>query len=147
MMEDKLLSSRGFSISGLNHVGLVVEDIELAKNWFCQQLGLKVLEDRGELLFLLAGRDIIAIKTPQMAVKKPEHGAEKDHTSRTKGWETLDHYGFYAKTPEEVDEFTKFLEQENIEILKGPYDRSDGRSVYFKDPCGNVGEYLFVSTL
>ena len=125
----------------------MVEDIEQAKTWFCKQLGLKVLEDRGELVFILAGRDIIAIKTPQMAVKKPEHGAEKDPKVRNDGWETLDHYGFYAKSPAEVDEFASFLKKEGVEIIKGPYDRSDGRSVYFKDPCGNVGEYLFVSTL
>ncbi|MFK7824227.1 MAG: VOC family protein [Oligoflexales bacterium] len=141
------MSSRGFSISGLNHIGLVVENIDLAKSWFCQKLGLKVLEDRGELVFLLAGKDIIAIKTPQMAVKKPEHGAEKNPNSKNDGWETLDHYGFYAQSPEEVDEFSRFLAQEGIEIIKGPYDRSDGRSVYFKDPCGNIGEYLFVSSL
>lgn len=141
------MESRGFSISGLNHIGMVVEDIELAKTWFCQKLGLKILEDRGELIFILAGRDIIAIKTPQMAVNKPEHGAEKDPSIKNDGWETLDHYGFYANSPDEVDHFAAFLKKEQVEIIKGPYDRSDGRSVYFKDPCGNVGEYLFVSTL
>jgi catechol 2,3-dioxygenase-like lactoylglutathione lyase family enzyme len=137
--------SESFSISGLNHIGLVVEDIEVAKTWFCTQLGLKILEDRGEIVFILAGNDIIAIKTPQMAVSKPEHGAESTSLEKSKGWQFLDHYGFYAQTAEEVDHFAAFLRKENIEILKGPYSRSDGRSVYFKDPCGNVGEYLYWS--
>jgi len=36
------------------------------------------------------------------------------------------------------------LNKLNIKIVKGPYDRRDGRSVYFVDPCGLVGEYLYV---
>ena len=133
-----------YSITGLNHLGLVVEDIEVAKEWFVKTLGFKVMEDRGELVFLLVGTDILAIKTPKMAVAKPEHGleSERDMTTRS-GWQALDHYGFYAESPEQVDEFATMLKEKDIRILKGPYSRSDGRSVYFKDPCGNVGEYLF----
>ncbi len=135
----------GFSINGLNHLALVVEDMSVARRWFVNQLGLKILEDRGELLFLLAGSDIIALKTPKMAVAKPEHGGESNMTSERSGRQNLDHYGFFAQTPQEVDEFSEFLRQSNIEILKGPYDRSDGRSIYFRDPCGFVGEYFFFS--
>lgn len=134
--------SRSFSITGLNHLGIVVEDISLAKNWFIHTLGLKLIEDRGELFFFLAGDDVLAVKTPRMAVTKPEHGAESSSLDKS-GFQHLDHYGFYAQTPGEVDGFTAFLKAQNIEILKGPYDRSDGRSVYFKDPLGLVGEYLY----
>lgn len=129
-------------ISGLNHLGLVVEDIEIAKHYFGKILGLELIQDRGELAFFLAGHDVLAIKTPRMAVAKPEHGAESLGSERS-GWQSLDHYGFYAPTPEAVDEMTDILRQNNIEILKGPYDRSDGRSVYFRDPCGMVCEYLY----
>lgn len=134
-----------FSITGLNHLGLVVKDINQAKKWFLEDLGLKLLEDRGELVFIKAGQDIIAIKTPQMAINKPEHGSEPTAPfHQFSSWQHLDHYGFYAKTPQEVDHFAKFLMDKKITILKGPYDRSDGRSVYFRDPCGLVGEYLWV---
>ena len=133
-----------FSINGLNHLGLVVDDIEKAKRFFIETLSLKLIEDRGELFFFLAGSDVLAVKTPQMAINKPEHGGEQIHEGAEKGgWQTLDHYGFYAKSPEEVDAFTEHLKKNDIEILKGPYTRSDGRSVYFRDPCGNVGEYLY----
>ena len=131
-----------YSISGLNHLGLIVEDIEIAKKWFIDTLGFQVMEDRGELVFLMIGNDILAIKTPRMAVAKPEHGGES--TSQEKGgWQTMDHYGFYAESPEQVDDFAAMLETNGIEILKGPYSRRDGRSVYFRDPCNNVGEYLY----
>ena len=129
-------------ISGLNHLGLVVEDITIAKNYFSEILGLEVLQDRGELVFYLAGQDVIAVKTPRMAVAKPEHGGEAIGESKA-GWQSLDHYGFYADSAAEVDKMANHLKQHNIEILKGPYDRSDGRSVYFRDPCGNVCEYLY----
>ena len=134
----------GFSIRGLNHLGLVVEDIEKAKEFFCDFLGLRVLQDRGELVFLAAGKDVIAIKTPRMAVSKPEHGGESPIlTKADNGWQSLDHYGFFADSRDEVDAFAAKLKAHGIQILKGPYDRSDGRSVYFRDPCGNVGEYFF----
>ena len=131
-------------VRGLNHLGLVVEDMEAARGWFVDTLGLAVLEDRGELLFLLAGDDVLALKTPRMAVAKPEHGGESIDLSCSAraGVQTLDHYGFYARSPDEVDRFAAYLERQGATLLKGPYDRRDGRSVYFRDPCGNVGEYL-----
>lgn len=134
--------SSSFSINGLNHIGIVVEDIAKAKSWFIETLGLKLLQDRGEMFFFLAGRDVIAAKTKAMAVAKPEHGHESKGENKA-GWQSLDHYGFYAKTKEEVDVFAEHIAQHGAEIIKGPYDRSDGRSVYFKDPNGLVGEYLF----
>lgn len=134
-------------INGLNHLGLVVENIALARHWFVDVLGLEVTEDRGELIFLKAGRDILAIKTPAMAVAKPEHGGESDFLKggNKAGWQALDHYGFFAATPELVDEFASMIVKHGATILKGPYDRRDGRSVYFRDPCGLVGEYLYYS--
>lgn len=134
-----------FTINGLNHLGLVVENISVARQWFIEDLKLPILEDRGELIFVLAGRDIIAIKTPRMAINKPEHGGEiQEAFTEFAGWQHLDHYGFYAQSKEEVDNFAQFLKFRQITILKGPYDRSDGRSVYFRDPCGLVGEYLWI---
>ncbi len=131
-------------IGGLNHLGLVVEDIGTARRWFHDALGLTLVEDRGEVLFFQAGDDVLAIKTARMAVSKPEHGLESTalHKARD-GWQTLDHYGFFAPTPEDVDAFAVHIQEHGAKLLKGPYDRSDGRSVYFQDPCGNVGEYFF----
>jgi catechol 2,3-dioxygenase-like lactoylglutathione lyase family enzyme len=131
-----------FTIGGLNHLGLVVEDIEKAKWFFGEILGLEITQDRGGLVFLHVGSDVLAIKTPEWAVNHPEHGGESNGKGRA-GFQALDHYGFYAPSREEVDNFAAHLKAHNIEIIKGPYDRSDGRSVYFRDPCGNVGEYLY----
>ncbi|SME89258.1 VOC family protein [Pseudobacteriovorax antillogorgiicola] len=134
--------TKGFSIKGLNHLGIIVSDIELAKEWFLETLGFKLIEDRGELFFFMCGNDVLAAKTPAMAVSKPEHGAEREWQDKA-GWQTLDHYGFYAAGPEEVDKFAEYVATKGASILKGPYDRSDGRSVYFRDPLGMVGEYLY----
>lgn len=131
-------------VNGINHLGLVVEDMAKARWFFTEVLDLQVLEDRGDLLFLTAGSDVLALKTPQMAVRKPEHGGESAHTRRAgDGWEALDHYGFFAESPDAVDAMADRLRACGIVLLKGPYDRSDGRSVYFRDPCGNVGEYFY----
>lgn len=131
-------------IEGLNHLGLVVEDIAVARRWFQEGLGLTLVEDRGELLFFHAGRDVLAVKTAKMAIAKPEHGLESQVSHKARdGWQSLDHYGFYAPEATDVDGFAAHIQKHGAKILKGPYDRSDGRSVYFQDPCGNVGEYLF----
>lgn len=131
-------------VTGINHLGLVVEDIAEAKRWFCDVLGMSLIEDRGELLFLKAGDDVMAIKTPAMAVAKPEHGGEgQTDYSRRAGYQSLDHYGFFASSPDEVDAFAAHIQENGAKVIKGPYDRSDGRSVYFRDPCGLVGEYLY----
>lgn len=132
-------------VNGLNHLGLVVEDIATAKAWFLDTLGLDLLEDRGEIIFLMAGKDVLAIKTPAMAVAKPEHGGESNYlaSGSRAGWQSLDHYGFFADTPEAVDAFASYISEHGATILKGPYSRSDGRSVYFRDPCGLVGEFLY----
>lgn len=134
-----------FKIMGLNHLGLVVEDIAIAKKWFVDTLKLELILDRGELLFLLAGKDVIAIKTAKMAINKPEHGGEdiEGLQKGKSGFQSLDHYGFYAQTPSEVDAFAQHVAENGATILKGPYDRIDGRSVYIKDPCNNVCEFLY----
>jgi catechol 2,3-dioxygenase-like lactoylglutathione lyase family enzyme len=137
-----------FAIRGLNHLGLIVNDISLARDWFVNKLEMKIIQDRGNILFLAVGEDILAIKTPDAAVSKPEFGDSTQYPAgeakiRKDTWQSLDHYGFFAQSPEEVDHFVAQLKNWQIEILKGPYDRSDGRSVYFRDPCGNVGEFFF----
>ena len=47
--------TKGFSIQGLNHLGLVVDDIETAKKWFIDCLGMELIADRGELFFFMCG--------------------------------------------------------------------------------------------
>ena len=132
-------------IAGINHLGIIVKDIKLAKSWFCDVLGAHILEDRGELVFLQFGQDILAIKTPKMAVSQPEHGGEAPGTEAS-GFQTLDHYGFFAPSAAAVDAFADHIRAHGAQILKGPYDRRDGRSVYFRDFCGNVGEFFFHHT-
>ena len=131
-----------FSINGLNHLALVVEDIELAKHWFIDTLDCKLVEDRGEMFFFLCGKDILAVKTPAMSVSNPEYKGRSESLDKS-GYQTLDHYGFYASSPAEVDAFADYIENQGAEIIKGPYERRDGRSVYFRDPIGLVGEYLY----
>ena len=88
------------------------------------------------------GSDILAVKTLNQAVSKPEY-PQKIGKRDWSGFSALDHYGFYAESPSLVDKFCDRLKSLDIEILKGPYDRSDGRSLYFRDPMGLVGEYFY----
>ncbi len=133
-----------FTISGLNHLALVVEEMAVARHWFNECLGFPILEDRGELIILGVGKDLLAIKTKTHAINKPETGtADSRLNNANVGWQVLDHYGFFAGSEKEVNAFAEKLPSWGAQVLKGPYSRSDGHSVYFRDPCGNVGEYFF----
>src|SRR5581483_800584 len=54
------------------------------------------------------------------------------------------HFGFRAETPEQVYEFGEYLQSKGVKIIRGPYTRSDGASVYFLDPDGYTLEYLYL---
>jgi catechol 2,3-dioxygenase-like lactoylglutathione lyase family enzyme len=123
-------------IRGLSHLALVVDDVERARWFFEDVLGCDVKVWRETQLLIHVGDDLIVAKLSKDAVDK----------SRQEGplaRQVLDHYGFMASSASQVDGLAARLLREGIEIVKGPYDRSDGRAVYFRDPFGNLVEYLW----
>jgi len=123
-------------LRGLGHLALVVDDLSKARWFFGELLGADVETWRESQLLIHVGPDLLVAKLSSDAVDSLRQQGPL-------GRQVLDHYGFMADSPSQVDVLAARLIDAGIEIVKGPYDRSDGRSVYFRDPFGNLVEYLY----
>lgn len=123
-------------LRGLGHLALVVDDLDKARWFFGEVLGADVEAWRGTQLLIHVGPDLLVAKLASDAV---DAGRQQGNFGR----QVLDHYGFMADSPTQVDALAERIRSAGLTIEKGPYDRSDGRSVYFRDPFGNLVEYLY----
>jgi catechol 2,3-dioxygenase-like lactoylglutathione lyase family enzyme len=123
-------------LRGLGHLAIVVDDIEKARWFYADVLGADVEVWRNTQLLIHVGPDLIVAKLSSDAI-------DKDRQQGALGRQVLDHFGFMADSPSQVDVLAQRVQAAGLQIVKGPYDRSDGRSVYFRDPFGNLIEYLF----
>lgn len=123
-------------LRGLGHLALVVDDLDKARWFFADVLGADVQVWRGSQLLVHIGADLIVAKLSSDAV-------DQARQQGVLGKQSLDHYGFMADSPAHVDALAKRVADFGLEVVKGPYQRSDGRSVYFRDPFGNLVEYMY----
>lgn len=128
-------------IHGLAHQAINVKDMEKSKEFYTAVLGMTVLYQDAMHVFLKVGEKenfgILAL------LGKPENAPEPYDPSKRQG-NKYNHFGFRAKSSQEVYEFSEYLKQQGVTIIKGPYTRKDGSSVYFLDPDGYTLEYLFL---
>ena len=110
------------SIRGIQHLNLTVRDLVRSRSFY-EALGFTVSFAKGETVWLEAGGDLLGLSLGEPpAVRRFEH------------------FGFIVDSNEDVDRWARELVAREVEIEKGPYDRSDGRSVYFRDPDGYLLE-------
>ncbi|MBI2604921.1 MAG: VOC family protein [Deltaproteobacteria bacterium] len=126
-------------IRGLGHQAINVKDLGRSKRFYVDVLGLRVLHEDAMRVFLKVGEGenfgILAL------LAKPADGLEPVDPSLRQG-NKYNHFGFRARAPEEVYEFAEHLKSHGVTILKGPYTRKDGTSIYFLDPDGYTLEHL-----
>jgi hypothetical protein len=88
-------------------------------------LGFRVAFAKGDTVWLEAGGDLLGLSrgdaTPGVA-----HAAQ--------------HFGFMVDARADVDAWCAQLRAHGVACEKGPYDRSDGRSLYFRDPDAHLLE-------
>ena len=128
-------------IYGLSHQAINVTDFDRSKQFYMGVLGMDVLYQDAMHVFLKVGEGenfgILAL------LGKPKSGLDPVDPSLRQG-NTYNHFGFRAKTRAQVFEFAEHLKKHQITIIKGPYERKDGASVYFLDPDGYTLEYLYL---
>lgn len=128
-------------IHGIAHQAINVVDFERSKKFYCEVLGMSVLYQDAMHVFLKVGEGetfgILAL------LGKPKSGPMPVDPRERQG-NLYNHFGFRAKTEKEVYEFSEHLKVHGVSILKGPYTRKDGASVYFLDPDGYTLEYLYL---
>ncbi|MBI1870080.1 MAG: VOC family protein [Chlamydiae bacterium] len=117
---------------GLRHIALKVKNLKSSEAFYTQVLGFK-LEWRPDAhnLYLTSGRDNLAlhetVSLGNVSLESP-----------------LDHLGLLVKDPEEVDQWSVHLKKMGISLTQEPKTHRDGaRSIYFKDPDGNLIQILY----
>ncbi len=117
------------AVKGLQHLNLRVSNLERARDFYVRVLGFRVAFAKGETVWLEAGGDLLGLSRGEVA-----SGAAHD----------AQHFGFMVDARAEVDDWCAQLRAHGIACEKGPYDRSDGRSLYFRDPDAHLLEIFWV---
>jgi catechol 2,3-dioxygenase-like lactoylglutathione lyase family enzyme len=118
---------------GIRHVALRVRDLQRSLDFYAGLLDMRIewRPDPGNV-YLTTGSDNLAL-----------HQAG-DGTPATGDAAGLDHFGFVVSKPEDVDRWAERLESEGVELVQKPMTHRDGaRSIYLRDPDGNLIQILY----
>ncbi len=117
------------AVKGIQHLNLRVADLPRARDFYVQLLGFRVAFARGDTVWLEAGGDLLGLSRGEA---EPGGGHEAQH------------FGFMVDARGDVDAWHAQLCAHGVDAEKGPYDRSDGRSLYFRDPDRHLLEIFWV---
>ena len=118
--------------AGLHHVALFIKNFEACERFYVDLLDMKIMwRPDADNLYLTSGNDNLAL-----------HRASADFVP-TKH-QRLDHIGFFLTERDEVDRWHDYLLANEVNIVAPPKDHRDGtRSLYCKDPDGNVVQIIY----
>ncbi|MEZ6197216.1 MAG: VOC family protein [Planctomycetota bacterium] len=113
---------------GLRHVALRVRDLEAARGFYVDFLGMEVeWAPDADSLYLTCGRDNLAL-----------------HRGEPRGSGALDHIGFVLADPEMVEEWEMRARERGVEVVQATKTHRDGaRSFYCRDPEGVLVQVLY----
>ena len=114
-------------VKGIQHLNLTVADLARARAFYTSVLGFEVSFAKGDTVWLDAGGDLLGLSQGTAPAGR-----------------SFEHFGFMVDGPAEVDRWSEQLRAHGVTPEKGPYDRSDGRSVYFRDPDDHLLEIFWV---
>jgi catechol-2,3-dioxygenase len=115
------------TLTGLAELTLETSDLEALERFYCELLGLSVLSQEPDRIWLAVGR------RTRLGLWSP---GEKEFGDR--GGRHV-HFAF-SVTPGRLDELAGRLRESTVEV-EGPVEHPGGdRSIYFSDPAGNVVE-------
>ena len=112
-------------MTGIQHLNLQVADLGRARAFY-EALGFAFSFAKGDTVWLSAGSDLLGL-------------TEGDVPDRH-----FEHFGFIVDERGDVDRWATQLRAHGVAPEKGPYDRSDGRSLYFRDPDGHLVEIFWL---
>ncbi len=130
------MSSLSPWVKNIGHLAIVIDDLDKGKWFFGEVLGASFFMYKGEQIMVELDSSVLVAKLSKDAV-------DKSRQNGGFGKQILDHYGFQSETPELVDLFFERIKSFQLEIVREPHNRSDGRAFYFRDPFGNLVEYFW----
>jgi catechol 2,3-dioxygenase-like lactoylglutathione lyase family enzyme len=121
-----------FKPSGINHITIRVNEIERAEEFYGKVLGFELVRKMGQSMavYKIGSEDTLVIVE-----------AETSYDPNSRDFR-VDHIGFYLDKPEQVDEMSAYLRDNEVTILSGPANRKKGRFVFASDPDGNMIEFF-----
>ena len=117
------------AVKGIQHLNLRVADLARSRDFYVSVLGFRVAFAKGDTVWLEAGGDLLGLS-------RGEAGSG--------GGNAAQHFGFMVDARGDVDAWSAQLRAHGVACEKGPYDRSDGRSLYFRDPDRYLLEIFWV---
>jgi len=123
---------------GVLETVLYAEDLAAARRFYEQVLGLELIADEaGRHVFFRCGDQVLLIFDPRATVKPPAPDGlpVPPHGARGEG-----HVCFRARR-DEIAAWKARLEAAGVEIESDFEWPQGGRSIYFRDPCGNCLEF------
>ncbi len=123
---------------GLRHVALNVADVATSVAFYTALFGMRVVwQPDAENAYLSSGCDNLAL---HRALPGP-------HAGQAAG-QRLDHFGFVVAQPGDVDRAAEVLAARQVSVVTAPRTHRDGsRSLYCKDPDGNLIQVLYEPSL
>jgi len=123
---------KNFKPTGINHITIRVNKIELAEEFYGEILGFEQIRKMGQSMavYKIGNKDTLVIVE-----------AETSYDPNSRDFR-VDHIGFYMESPEQVDEMAKYFKQKEVTILSGPANRKKGRFLFVSDPDGNMIEFF-----
>ena len=117
--------------AGLRHIALYINDMEAAEHFYVGLLGMSVeWRPDEDNVYLTSGNDNLAL-----------HRAERATPADV---QLLDHIGFILKTPDDVDDWYRFLKANLIEMKSEPRTHRDGaRSFYCVGPQNVIVQMIY----
>ena len=114
-------------------------ELEKMKNFYVNTIGLELIsEETGRHIFLKVGKSMLLIFNPRNTMIKsnsifPIHGAIAPPA--------IIHFALEIEKQDYVNS-KKMLNQNNIEIEKEIIWKKGTKSMYFRDPIGNLVEFI-----
>ena len=117
---------------------IYASNLEEMKNFYIKYLGLEfVSEEKGRSVFLKAGKSMLLIFNPTNTLNNtnklfPIHGAITPPS--------IIH--FALEIQKEDYEKWKYILQDNKIYIEKEIELNDNKSIYFRDPAGNLVEFI-----